>query len=179
MRPEFVRISPAERNTPKRDLKKLISMDEEEELSKLKWLLIAVVVFLVSGFFSYQELKYAVWSTTTEADVTRTYTTEVSSGRRFRRHRKKVLAVEYTFTDKDGNHHSERDDIPISAPIPGPKVTIQYFSGVENSSRIKGYSRKLAVWIFLGCCVWLGYAGFKLYRLASEAVDGKPRRRRR
>lgn len=154
-------------------------MDEEEELSKLKWLLIAVVVFLVSGFFSYQELKYAVWSTTTEADVTRTYTTEVSSGRRFRRRRKKVLAVEYTFTDKDGSQHSERDKIPISAPTPGPKVTIQYFTGVENSSRIKGYSRKLAVWIFLGCCVWLGYAGFKLYRLASEAVDGKPRRRRR
>ncbi|MFK7778754.1 MAG: hypothetical protein QM501_11670 [Gimesia sp.] len=143
--------------------------DEEEELAKLKWILIAGIAFLVTGYLSFQELKFAVWGTTAEANVTRTFETRASR-------RSRLLAVEYTFTDKEGKHHSERDDVPIDWPTPGPKVNIQYMPGVEDSSRLEGHSSKIAVWIFFGCCVWLGYSGFQLYQLASEAVDGPPRR---
>jgi hypothetical protein len=149
-------------------------MDEEEELAKLKWILIAGIAFLVTGYLSFQELKFAVWGTTAEATVTRTF--ETSSGSR--RRPKLLLAVEYTFSDEEGQHHSERDDVPSSWPTPGPKVTIQYMPGVEDSSRLEGHSSQVAVWIFFGCCVWLAYSGFQLYQLASEAVDGPPRRRR-
>lgn len=150
-------------------------VDEQEELAKLKWILIAGIIFLISAYYSYQELKYAVWGATAEANVTRTFNTAESS-RRGRR--KNLLAVEYTFTDRDGKQHSERDDIPRNSPTPGPKVNVEYLPGVEDSSRIEGYSSKVAVWIFLGCCILLVFAGFKLYQMASEAVDGKPRRRR-
>lgn len=158
-------------------------MDEQEELAKLKWILFAGIAFLISGYYSYQELKYTVWSSTAEANVTRTYTsTKWTGGGRGRRRwgrRREFLAVEYTFTDQDGKQHSERDGISIHSPAPGPKVNVQYFSGVENSSRIEGHSSKVAVWVFLGCCALLVFAGFKLYQMASEAVDGNPRLRRR
>lgn len=145
-------------------------MDQDEELAKLKWILAAVVAFLVTGYLSFQELKYAVWGTTAEATVTRTFET--------RERRRNLLAVEYTFTDTEGTSHSERDDVPSDWPTPGPKVTIQYMPGVEDSSRLEGHSSKVAVWMFLGCCLLLAFAGFKLYQMASDAVDGPPRRRR-
>ncbi|MCA9018312.1 MAG: hypothetical protein KDA77_23525, partial [Planctomycetaceae bacterium] len=136
-------------------------MDQDEELAKLKWILAAGVAFLVTGYLSFQELKYAVWGTTTEATVTRTFETSTGS----RRRSKMLLAVEYTFTDKEGQSHNERDDVPIDWPTPGPKVNIQYLPGVEDSSRLEGHSSKVAVWMFLGCCVLLGFAGFKLYQM--------------
>lgn len=145
-------------------------MDQDEELAKLKWILIAGVAFLVSGYLSFQELKYAIWGTTAEANVTRTYET--------RERRTNLLAVEYTFTDDEGKSHSERDDVPSDWPTPGATVMVQYLPGVEDSSRLEGHSSKLAVWMFLGCCLLLVFAGFKLYQMASDAVDGPPRRRR-
>ncbi|QDT89628.1 hypothetical protein [Gimesia algae] len=147
-------------------------IDEDEELKKLKWILIAVVAFLISGYLSFKELKYTVWGATTEATVTNTFDTAESR-------RKPLLAVEYTFTDEDGKHYSERDDVPIDWPVPGPTVNVQYLPGVEDSSRLEGHSSKVAVWVFLSCCVLLCFAGFKLYQMASEAVDGPPRRRRK
>lgn len=147
-------------------------IDEDAELKKMVWILIVVVAFLVTGYLSFKELKYAVWGATAEATVTNTFDT--SLGRR-----SPLLAVEYTFTDKDGQQHSERDDVPIDWPEPGPKVNVQYLPGVEDSSRLEGHSAKVAVWMFLGCCVLLGFAGFKLYQMASEAVNGPPRRRKR
>ena len=148
-------------------------MDEEEELAKLKWILFAGIAFLLSGYFSFQELKFAVWGTTAQAEVTNTFETRNS------RRGGSLLAVEYTFTDKEGKHYSERDDVPSSWPSPGPKVTIQYLPGVEDCSRLEGHSSKVAVWVFFGCCAWLAYSGYQLYQLASEAVDGPPRRRKR
>ena len=147
-------------------------IDEEEELKKLKWILIAVVAFLVSGYLSFKELKYSVWGARAAATVTNTFETAASR-------RNPLLAVEYTFTDKDGQQHSEWDDVPFDWPVPGPMVNVQYLPGVEDSSRLEGHSSKVAVWVFLGCCVLLGFAGFKLYQMASEAVDGPPRRRRK
>jgi hypothetical protein len=34
-------------------------LDTEDETAKFKFMLFAVVAFLVSGFFAYMELKYA------------------------------------------------------------------------------------------------------------------------
>lgn len=147
------------------------SMDQDEDLAQLKWILIAGIAFLFSAFFAFQELKYFVWGTTAEATVTNTFET--------RERRRNLLAVEYTFTDKEGQHHSERDDVPSDWPTPGPKVTIQYMPGVEDSSRLEGHSRTGAVWVFFVCCGLLVFAGFKLYQIASDAIDGPPRRRKR
>lgn len=150
-------------------------MDTDDEMRQLKsmakWILLAVVVFFSSGYYAFQELKFMIWGQTAEATVTNVFETA--------ERRKPLLAVEYTFTDAEGAHHSERDDVPRSWPKPGPKVTVQYLSGVEDSSRLEGHSSTTAVWVFLTCCGLMAFGVFKLYQMASEAVDGPPRRRRR
>lgn len=145
-------------------------MDHDEEFQKFKWILFAGVAFVVSAFVSWKELRFAVWSATAEATVTGTF--EVRGGRRS----SPKTAVEYTFTDEVGTQRSERDDIPISWPAPLDVVIVQYFPGVEDSSRIKGNSNPVAVVFFVCCSGWLGFSLFKLYR---EAQDPHPYRRGR
>lgn len=144
-------------------------MDQDEELAKFKRILIAGCIFLMAGYFSYQELKYAIWGTTAEATITRTFDT--------RERRRDLLAVEYTFSDEEGRRISERDDVPIDWPLPEDKVSVQYIPGVKDSSRLEGHSSTVAVWVFLGSCAWLGFSFYKLFKEASEAVHGKRRRR--
>jgi len=148
-------------------------MDNEDELAQFKRIIMAIIVFLMTMYFSYQEMKYVIWSTTAEATVTRTFETAESAGR-FRR--RELLAIEYTFTDEDGQSHNEREDIPLDHPAPGERITVEYIPGVEDSSRIEGYSSLIPIWIFLGCCAWLGYEFFKLYREANEPVSRHRRR---
>lgn len=143
-------------------------MDQDEELAKFKWLLIAVIIFLGSGYFSYKELKFAVWGATAEARVSETFATRNSSRRRSR----PLLAVKYSFTDEDGNQFSERDDVPIDWPV-SENMTVQYLPGVEDSSRLLGHSSWLAVCVFLASLGLLGFAGYGLYKEATEAVHGK------
>lgn len=147
-------------------------MDEEEELKKLKWLVVALVVFLISTYYSWQELKFVVWGQTAQANVTNTFETS-SGGRRSA----PLLAVEYTFTDSATGARSERDDVPVDWPLSENTVTVQYLPGVVDSSRLHGHSRQSAVLIFVACAAWLGYQGFKLYREASQAVHGRGKRR--
>lgn len=145
-------------------------MDHDEEFRKFKWILCAGVAFIVCGIISWNELKYAVWSETADATVTRTF--EYQAGRRGTR----KTAVEYTFAEEDGTRRSERDDIPINWPVPADVVTVQYLPGVENASRVDGNSNQLPVVFFVICAVLLGFSFFKLYR---EAQDPHPYRRRR
>lgn len=150
-------------------------MDEEDELRQFKRIMIAVVCFLISAYFSYQELKYAVWGTMAEATVTRTFET-ADMGRRGRRQPR--LAVEYTFTDVRTGPRSERDDVSIDWSVPQGTVDVQYLPGVPDSSRLKGNSSQIAVWIFFACLAWLGYSGYQLYREANSPIPTNRRRRR-
>lgn len=149
-------------------------MDQEAELAKFKLILFALVVFLVSGFFAYGELKFSLWGKTAQANISRTFETE-EPGRRGRS--RPLLAVEYSFTEADGTPRNERDDVPRGSQIPssGP-ITVEYLPGVADSSRILGHSSKMAVYVFLGCLAILAFAGFQLWRMASDAVNDKPRR---
>ena len=145
-------------------------MDHREEVAKFKWLLFAGIAFLLSAYFSWHELKYAVWGATAEATIVRTFETTEAGRRGTRRH---IRIVEYNFANEDGARRRERDDVSLDWTVPDDKVTVQYLPGVEGSSRIKGNSNMLAVWIFLGCLAWLGFAGYRLYRQAGKAVGGK------
>lgn len=149
-------------------------MDQHEELAKLKWLFISAVTFLISGYYTYQEFRYAMWGHTAEAVVHRIFET---SERGFRGRRRQLLAVEYSFTDQNGAQLSERDDVPVNWSVQ-QSVTVQYLPGVKDSSRLLGNSHKFAVWIFVGCIVWLGFTSYGVYREATAAVHGKKRRRR-
>lgn len=144
-------------------------MDQDDEIRKFKMILVAGVAFLFSAYFSWQELKFAMWGESAEARVTRTFETA--------ERRQPLLAVEYTFEDQKGRSYRERDDLPISFSAPGEVVTVEFLPGVEDSSRIEGHSSMASVWVFLACLSWLGYSSYKLYRETSEAVHGGRRRR--
>lgn len=139
-------------------------MDTENDLARLKWLLIVGVLFLISGFFSWREFKYIVFGTTVDASLVQTYQTE-ERGRRGRV--KQMLVVEYRFTDKDGSARKEKDTISASSPAPtGPLVSIQYLSKSPGSSRLTGHTQRIWMFVFFGC---LAYLAYKILMLVREA----------
>ena len=149
-------------------------MDTDAEIARFKWLLVSGIVFLISGYFSYNELRFFVRGKTAEARVTRTRETQ-SGGR----HSSPVLSVEYQFTEADGTSRSERDQVAIgSAVTANDLITVQYLPGVEDSSRVLGNSRMGAVYLFLACLAWLSFSGYQLWREATDAVHGSGRRKR-
>ncbi|QDT35072.1 hypothetical protein [Thalassoglobus polymorphus] len=147
-------------------------MDDEEELKSFKRILFATVLFLISTYFAFKEVKYIIFGKTATATVQRVFETE-ERGRRGRK--RKLLAIEYSFMDESGRSHSERDDVAVSWGDPGKSVEVEYLSGVEDSSRLHGHSNKTSIWIFLGCLSWLTYTGYKLAKEANEPF--KPQRR--
>lgn len=149
-------------------------MDQDEELAKFKSILFSAVVFLISAYFSFGELKFAVWGKTAEAKISRTHETK-SAGRRSR----PMIQIEYQFTEADGTGRSERADVAIDWPVPTTGVmTVQYLPGVADSSRPLGQSKMMAVYIFLASLAGLGFNGYKLCKLANEPVRGSGRGRR-
>lgn len=143
-------------------------MDEEAELVKLKWLIFAGLAFLVSSFFAWTELRYALWSRTTEAEVVDVFETE-TIGRRGRRI--PVLAVEYRFTDEAGVPRFERDEVARGwQPPANRRVAIEYFPGENGGSRLAGNRNWRSLVVFFGTLAVLAFAGWKLWREAREAV---------
>lgn len=139
-------------------------MDVDDEVKRFKQIMAAGFLFLISMYLSYQEFKYFIWSEVTIGQVARVF--ETKSSRRSPR----KWAVEYAYVDNKGEHHRERDDIPISWPSPQEQVDIQYLPGVHNSSRIRGNTHQFAVWMFGGSLAYLGYALYQLIREANEPI---------
>jgi hypothetical protein len=139
-------------------------MDLDGETKRFKLLLFVGILFLVSAFFSWRELKYIAFGKRTDAKLVRVYeTTEYA--RRGRTRQKQ--AVEYQFTDGGGQARTERDTIAASATPPrGPTVPIQYLDGSPGSSRLPGNSQR--IWL-IPFCGTLGFMGFKFYRLVQES----------
>jgi hypothetical protein len=96
------------------------------------WLL--GIVFLYSGYVSWDEWIYTTSGTTASARVVRMYDDSTSG----RRGTTKLVAVEYEFTDKDGSIRREEDRVyPDRAKRTGDTVMIRYLSGVPGRSRLE------------------------------------------
>ena len=139
-------------------------MDMDNEMARLKWLLVAGLIFVVSAFFYWRELKYAVVGKRTDAWLVRVYET-TESGRRGRRVEK--LVVEYQFKESVGATRKESDTIAIDADRPaGPTVAVQYLNGSPGSSRLAGNTRQWWLFVFFGS---LAFAGFKVFQIVRES----------
>ncbi len=151
-------------------------IDQEAELARFKGLLVAGIVFLVSGCYAYSELKYAIWGQMADAKVIRAEQ-KSTPGRRGRTHH--VMRVEYEFAEANGTRRSEKDDVSVDWSPPGDgKISVQYIPGAEHSSRLEGQSHMFAVYLFLGCIVWLGYSLYQIGRQAHDDGRGSKNRRR-
>lgn len=152
-------------------------IDMDDEVARFKWLLIGVFAFLISGYYSYSEWKFAIWGRTAEATVTRTYET-TESGRRFRK--RHYTVVEYQFPEADGTTRSERDKVSAGVVVPGSgRIFVQYLPGVADSSRLAGQTSWISVCVFVGSLIWLGVAGYKLHLEANTPGYSSRRRRRK
>jgi hypothetical protein len=137
-------------------------MDPDEEKRKFKRMLIIGIVFLMSAYFSWRELRYLAFGSTTDAKVIRVseFIEHQSRGRD-----EKKLAIEYEFPDKDGAVRREKDHVsPEDAPPPAPTVQVQYISG-SKLSRLPVNSQRWWLVVFFGS---LGLAGFYVWRVVRE-----------
>jgi hypothetical protein len=138
-------------------------MDVEDETARFKVMMVVGIVFLISAFLSWRELKYTMIGKQADAKLVRVYTFQ-DVGRRGRVREK--IAVEYEFKDaKTGGVRSESDTLPITAKPPkGPTVKVQYLEGSEGGSRLAGNTQKIWLWICGGTLAFLAYKFFALVR---------------
>lgn len=139
-------------------------MDMDDEMRRLKWMLAAGVLFLVSAYFSWRELKYVMFGTQTDATLVRVYET-TEPGRRGRL--REILAVEYQFKESGGTVRKETDTLQIDTDRPtGPTVRVQYLDGSVGRSRLSGNTRR--IWLLL-LFASLSFLGFKVFQLIRES----------
>ena len=121
-------------------------MDAGKEIARAKWLLLAVLVFLVSGCLSWGEFVYLIGGKTADATVTKVV--EVTS-KRWGVETGKRLEVTYTFTEPDGTPRTGTDTADLNWPIPVSKKTlVQYTPGKDGGSRLSGKVNWIALTVF-------------------------------
>lgn len=105
-------------------------MDEEENARQLKLLLIGVVAFCASLYFSWTELRYAIWSYTATADV-------VSVREKKNSEDSPRQVVECGFTDADGQRQQSKLEVSADAPIQeGGRIEIRYLATTPPTVRL-------------------------------------------
>jgi hypothetical protein len=120
-------------------------MDPDEEAKKFKWLLRFGIGLLVTSFFAWGELTYAVFGKNADATITKV---ERVQGRRG----SEVTAISYRFTDSTGAERTGSD--VMDADWDGPRkgtIPIVYRSGPDGKSRLAGHVN----WI--GIIAWLTF----------------------
>lgn len=138
-------------------------------------LLWAVVLFLVSTYFTWQEFRYAVFSKSAVAEVVGVEEVEVYR----RRRRVPELVVTYQFTDESTKQpRTGTEHFSIDADI-GSKEDVQYFPGKNGDSRLRRTARSWPIIVFFATIAFAGYSLWKMYLEANETTHRKKRRRKR
>lgn len=149
-------------------------VDEDAERAKAGLLLAAIAAFLISGWFSYNELKYALRGRSVDAAVLRMYEylPPARHGRPGLR-----LGIVYQFTDAAGRTREGRDWVPVPSDLQGRElVRVQYLPGADGGSRLAANRSVRGPVIFLVC---VALVVVSLVRLVREAHAPIPRARPR
>jgi len=147
------------------------TVDHENELARAKWFLVGIVLFLLSGCMSYQELAYLINGRETQADITKVYESRGCRG-------STRLTVEYAFTEQDGKQRKAMDTVSTNWPVPpNGKVAVQYTPGEDGSSRLAGGVHWIWPAVFAFSLLCLLIIAVRLLREGAE--EPKPRRRNR
>ena len=112
-------------------------VDVDDEVANAKFMLFAFVAFLFSGYYSYIEMKYAIWGSDADANIV---SIRESTVMRRRGRREPKLSIEYSFKDREGQTHTTKENVPIDWQPGGETVPIEYIQGAEVRSRIAGQS---------------------------------------
>ena len=148
----------------------MIGGDSDDEMRRAKIWFFCLVVYIMTGWIAWTELDYFVWGKSADAEIL-SVTESYSTGRYGRRHPNQN--VEFSFTEANGTHRTERETVDIYWQAPGSGQTkIEYFAGIEYSARIAGVAWKFPAWIFLAMTVIGIIFAIRLWRHASEMVEG-------
>lgn len=151
--------------------------DQKAELTKARIMLSAMVAFLISACFSYQEFQYALFGKTTTATLLRAFETYDLS-----RHGRRIpkRGLKYRFTTSDGEYYERTVFVKMNYPVPqNGVIEVEYRAGRPDVSRVYGTHNTRSLVVF-GCCVlWLGYSGLRLYKEAKRTLPNPNRRRQR
>jgi hypothetical protein len=145
-------------------------MDQENELAKMKFLLVAVVFFLISCFYTYREFKYALLGTVVEAKVTEVYDEKIRG--RFGRDLGSRALMDYEFVDKATNRRKDTvalsDDLARTVLEKQGKLQIIYLGGKDGSSRPVGQVSWLWLLIFFASLIGVVFFAWKMHKESSE-----------
>ncbi|MFN7021852.1 MAG: hypothetical protein ACK4WH_11065 [Phycisphaerales bacterium] len=138
-------------------------MDADAELKRLKWVVIAFLVFVLSAVFSWREARYLVFGKTAKADVLSIEQVRVTSRRLRERY---ALNVKYEFDDPASGVRRETQRVSINWRPPADKViNVQYIPASADSSRIVGIgSNWVYPAIFAASLGFLGFKGFQFWK---------------
>ena len=117
-----------------------------EESGALFWLIVAILVFIVSGLISWREMKYQLYGETTEAVIKRV----IPVKHRDRGRDYTVYHVRYMWTQRDGVKREDVDDVGTEWNRPASDtIRIDFLSG-EQGSRLSGDVNYFALVYFYG-----------------------------
>ena len=152
-------------------------MDAAQEIGRAKWLILAGLLFLVTGCVSWGEFVYLLAGKTADAKVTKVM--EVTKRGRFGISTGTQLEVSYEFTEADGTRRTASDTTDVNWPVPASgKTPVQYTAGADGNSRLSGKVNWIALTIFGVSLLAVGWFTFRLIRRASDEVnDKKPKRK--
>jgi hypothetical protein len=144
-----------------------------EELGKLKLLMAALMVWLVSGFFVYEELIYLVLG----KDATATVTNVQPMTRRSRSGDHHYLKVDFSFTEANGTQRIGEDNMSTDwVPPSSNTLTVRYTPGISGRARIAGNVKWFGIALFVAamCATF-----FFVLRLALASRPAPPPRRKK
>src|SRR5262245_58509331 len=101
------------------------------------------MIFFVSAFFAFQELRYAIWGKTTSADVSEAKIVEDDGSQK--------LVIKYSFQEEGGARRTEKDSVGVEwRPPAGGKLKVDYLPDFKDGSRIAGNRNLTMLYSFLG-----------------------------
>ncbi len=150
---------------------------------KLRFAIAMVVLFLISGWYAFQELRYAIFGRTVEATVTGVeHRRERVYRRRGRHTTRDVTDITVQFPAPDNTPRmGELTQSGVSAVQPQQKLMIQYLPGDADMVRLSGQQNWLSIVFFLGgltamigTVVWVGMEANRPYASSRLAHDDRP-----
>jgi hypothetical protein len=138
-------------------------MDQEFELARFKWILLALVVFIISGCLSWGELMYLVTGKDAEANIGKVYEVTKKGS--------KWLSIEYSFSEPDGTSHNGDLNAALDwRPPANGKVPVRYTPGKDGNVRLAGAVNWIALGCFGGSMALVAFFGIRLFLQARREV---------
>jgi hypothetical protein len=148
-----------------------------DELRKVRFLLVCMVLLAVSGYFGFEEIAYFVNGKETSATVTKV--TEVT------RRGSVSRQVEFMFTEPNGTPRTGEDTASAGwTPPAGGVIQVRYTPGANGRARFAGRVNWIGIGMFVVAIALCLFFGLRLLFQARSAVRrlddaDRPRKNRR